>query len=253
MSNITYAFLLSSLAGLSTLIGTIPIFFSVKNKERLISCALSFAAGVMICVSITDLIPEAFILLQSIFQPIPALLFLGIFFTAGIIFSMLIDKLFPQTENSTIQNKKLYRVGIVSMLAIICHNLPEGIATYLTSSQNKGLGLALSIAIALHNIPEGISISIPVYYATNSKKKAFFYTLLSGLSEPLGAMIAFLFLSPIINNFIMSILFSAIAGIMIHISMYELIPEAKVYSYPWYSFLFFIFGFVFMFISHLLM
>lgn len=253
MSNTMYAFVLSFLAGLSTLLGTIPILFKVKNKNTLISASLAFAAGVMICVSMTDLIPEAFALLLGIFRGVPALLLLAIFFTIGLLFSMLVDKLFPVKENSNITNKRLYRVGLVSMMAIILHNLPEGIATFLSSTQNQSLGLALTMAIALHNIPEGISISVPVYYSTNSKGKAFFYTLLSGLSEPLGAFLAFLFLKPFINDFIMSILFSFIAGIMIHISIYELLPESKSYQKSLLPVLFFIIGFGFMMISHLLM
>ena len=126
-------------------------------------------------------------------------------------------------DNKSISNKKLYRLGLVSMLAIIMHNIPEGIATFLSSSTNKGLGLSLALAISFHNIPEGISIAIPIYFSTKSKRKAFFYTLISGLSEPLGAILAYLFLSSIINNFIMSIILSIIAGIMIHISIYELL------------------------------
>lgn len=253
MSNTMYAFVLSFLAGLSTLLGTIPIFFKVKNKNTLISASLAFAAGVMICVSMTDLIPESFALLLGIFRGVPALLLLAVFFTIGLLFSMLVDKLFPVKEDNAITNKRLYRVGLVSMMAIILHNLPEGIATFLSSTQNQSLGLALTMAIALHNIPEGISISVPVYYSTNSKGKAFFYTLLSGLSEPLGAFLAFLFLKPFINDFIMSILFSFIAGIMIHISIYELLPESRSYQKSRLPVFFFIIGFSFMMMSHLLM
>jgi len=253
MSSTLYAFILSFLAGASTLLGTIPILFKIKNKEHLIASSLSFAAGVMICVSFTDLIPEASHLLHQIFKPFPAIIFLFIFFTIGVIFSMMIDKFFPTKENKQIKNQKLYRIGIVSMLAIILHNLPEGIATFLSASENRSLGLALTIAIALHNIPEGISISIPVYYSTGSRKKAFFYTLISGLSEPLGAFGAYLFLSPFVNDFIMSILFCFIAGIMIHISIYELLKESKSYHYPFSTFFFFLFGFIFMLLSHFLM
>lgn len=176
MSTTTYAFVLSFLAGASTLLGVIPILFQIKNKDRLIASCLSFAAGVMICVSFTDLIPEANHLLHSIFKPYPAILLLFIFFTIGVIFSMLIDKFFPTKEESHVTNQKLYRIGIVSMIAIILHNLPEGIATFLSASENRSLGLALTVAIALHNIPEGISISIPVYYSTGSRMRAFFYT-----------------------------------------------------------------------------
>lgn len=252
MSNISKAFLLSFLAGLSTLLGTIPIFFKTKQKSTLIAGALSFAAGVMICVSITDLIPEARTLLETIFLPFPACLILFIFFVIGILFSMFIDRSFPQTEKKNIKNQKLYRIGIVSMMAIILHNLPEGIATFLSSKENITLGLSLTIAIALHNIPEGISISVPVYYATGSRKKAFLYTLISGLSEPLGALVAFLFLSPFINNFIMGSLFSLIAGIMIHISIYELLKESFSYQKRNWTLATFFFGFFFMLFTHFL-
>ena len=246
----SYAFLLSFLAGISTLVGSVPIFWKIKNKERLINGALAFAAGVMICVSITDLIPESLSILTTIFKPVPAILLLFIFFSVGVIFSMLIDTFFP--SNIKVENQKLYHIGLVSMLAIICHNIPEGIATFLSTNQNESLGLSLSLAIALHNIPEGISISIPVFFATGSRKKAFSYTLISGLSEPLGAIVAFLFLKDIMSPFIMSILFGFIAGIMIHIAIYELLKEALCYRNKLFIFLFLVIGFLFMLMSHIL-
>lgn len=138
------------------------------------------------------------------------------------------------------------------MFAIILHNIPEGIATFMASSVNKSLGLSLALAISLHNIPEGISISVPIYYATNSKKKALFSTFLSGISEPFGALLAYLFLSPFINDLLMGCLFAMIAGIMIHISVYELIPTAKKYKVPKIVRMCFILGATFMFISHFL-
>lgn len=246
----SYAFILSTLAGLSTLIGTIPIFFKLKNENNIILMALSFASGVMICVSLTDLIPESFNLLTSIFKGFPALLFLLIFISLGVIISMLIDKFLP-SENSNTSNKKLYRLGLVSMLAIIMHNIPEGIATFLSSSTDKSLGLSLALAISFHNIPEGISIAIPIYFSTKSKLKAFLYTLISGLSEPVGAVFAYFFLASIINNFMMSIILSLIAGIMIHISIYELLEESLSYKKRRLTFIFFSIGFLFMLISKL--
>lgn len=252
MSNFTYAFLLSTLAGLSTLLGTIPIFFKLKNENNIILMSLSFASGVMICVSLTDLIPESFILLTSIFKGFPALLILLIFISFGVIISMLIDKFLPNENNNT-SNKKLYRLGIVSMLAIIMHNIPEGIATFLSSSTNKSLGLSLALAISFHNIPEGISIAIPIYFSTKSKLKAFLYTLISGLSEPVGAVFAYFFLASIINNFMMSIILSLIAGIMIHISIYELLKESLNYKKRILTFIFFSIGFLFMLTSHFLL
>ena len=224
MSNFTYAFILSTLAGLSTLIGFIPLLFNLKNERTIILSSLSFASGVMICVSLTDLIPESFNLLTSIFKCFTALLFLLIFICLGVIISMLIDKFLPSNDNKSISNKKLYRLGLVSMLAI-----------------------------SFHNIPEGISIAIPIYFSTKSRLKAFLYTLISGLSEPLGAILAYLFLSNIINNFIMSIILSIIAGIMIHISIYELLTESLSYKKRRLTFIFFSIGFIFMLISHFLL
>lgn len=252
MSNFMYAFMLSTLAGLSTLIGFIPVLLHLKNEKTIILTSLAFASGVMICVSLTDLIPESFQLLTSIFKGFPALLFLLIFICIGVIASMLIDKFLPKNDNKTITNKKLYRLGLVSMLAIIMHNIPEGIATFLSSTTNSQLGFSLALAISFHNIPEGISIAIPIYFSTKSKRKAFFYTLLSGLSEPLGALIAYLFLANHINNFMMSIIFAIIAGIMMHISIYELLNESLQYKKKFLTFIFFIIGFLFMMASHFL-
>ena len=253
MSQISYAFLFSCMAGLSTLLGTIPIFFSFQEKERFLAATLSFAAGVMITVSLTDLLPESIVLLKNVFFPIPAYLFLFIFFVLGLLLSMFVVRHMQKKETKGVKNQKLYRIGLVSMIAIILHNLPEGIATFLSSSQNMALGLTLTIAIALHNIPEGISISIPVYYATNSRKKACLYTLFSGLSEPFGALVAYLFLAPFINDQIMGFLLSMIAGIMIHISIYELLKEAFSYQKRKTTILSFLFGFIVMLGSHFLL
>ena len=157
------AFILTTLAGLSTLIGTIPIF--IKNKtNKIIISSLSFAAGVMITVSITDLIPESLNYITKTFKIIPTLLIIGIFISLGIILSMTIDKYInPNREG------ELYKVGIISMIAIILHNIPEGIITYLSTEKNIKLGISLTIAIALHNIPEGISIAVPIYYGRKSR------------------------------------------------------------------------------------
>ncbi len=253
MNQIAYAFLLSFLAGFSTLLGMIPILRKSKKKEIMISSSLAFASGVMICVSLTDLIPESYQFIQNTYRSFPALLFLLIFFSIGVLFSNFLDKFLKKNSSLKTKDFKLYRVGIISMLAIIAHNLPEGIATFLSASNNTKLGLVLTIAIALHNIPEGISIAIPIFYSTNSRKKAFFYTLLSGLSEPLGALLAFLFLSPFITPLMMGFLLAIIAGIMIHISIYELFPESWSYHFPKRTFLFFLLGIFFMYLSHVLL
>lgn len=239
------AFIITSLAGLSTLIGTIPIF--IKNKSnKIIVKSLSFAAGVMITVSITDLIPEGINYINNTFKIIPTILITLIFITIGIIISITIDKYINREG-------ELYKVGIISMIAIILHNIPEGIATYLATNANKILGIKLAIAIALHNIPEGISIAIPIYYGTKSRGKALLYTLFSALSEPLGALLAYLFLSKIINDNIMGILMSLIAGIMIQIAVYELIPTSLKYKNKKLSIVYLIIGILFMIINHFIL
>lgn len=252
MTNFTYAFILSSIAGISTLLGLIPLLFNLKNEQKIITTSLAFASGVMIFVSLSDLIPESFQLLKTIFKPFPALIILLIFITTGIIISLLIDKLIPESKEN-IKNKKLYHIGLVSMLAIIMHNIPEGIATFLSSSTNKSLGLSLAFAISLHNIPEGISIAIPIYFSTKNKLKAFIYTLISSLSEPFGALLAFLFLRNIMNNFIMSIILALIAGIMLYIALYDLLKEAIKSKKYQLTITFFIIGVLFMITSHFIL
>ncbi len=233
------ALLLSFLAGLSTIIGSILIFFS-KNKKLLIG-AFAFAAGVMITVSIVDLIPESFSYLSTYYYPFPAVLFVCIFFTLGVILSSFIDHLIPS-------NNSIYKIGIISFIAIMMHNIPEGMATFIASNTDIKLGITLTIAIALHNIPEGITIALPIYYSKNSKKKALFYTAIAGLSEFVGAIVTCLFLKDYITYKFMGFLLAMIAGIMIQISFYELLPEVKKAKEKRAIFYFFI-GSVIMFLS----
>lgn len=241
-------FILTIIAGLSTMLGTILIFLNKKNDKIIIS-SLAFAAGVMLCVSLTDLLPESFSLIFKEKNMFLTIIYMLIFVNIGIIFTMLINRYFPgNLENSN----GLYRVGIISMLAIILHNIPEGIATFMATTSNVSLGLSLAIAIAFHNIPEGISISVPIYYSTKNKFKAILYTLVSGLSEPFGALITYLFLSNFINDNVMGYLFSFIAGIMGYIALYELLPTSKKYKNKKLTYLFFIIGIIFMYITHII-
>lgn len=235
------AFLLTSLAGLSTMIGVIPIFINLKNKEKIITSSLAFAAGVMLCVSITDLIPESIAMLKTYFNGPIVILIAFLFIVIGIISSSLIDKYLPDTNYES-----LYKIGIISMLAIIFHNIPEGIATFISTTKDTSLGFSLATSIALHNIPEGISISIPIYYSTKSKLKAITYTFISALSEPLGAIITYLFLLPFINDILLGLLFSFIAGIMLQISLIELLPKSLSYNYKNATKFFFLIGIIFM-------
>ena len=198
MNIVFLAFLLVSLAGVATMIGVVPIFIHFNNKRIVISACLAFAAGVMVCVSIIDLIPEGMKMIRGYFSEIFVLIISFLVVFLGIIFSYLIDRVVLNHDGDS-----LYRAGILSMIGIIMHNIPEGIVTFISTNQNTMLGISLVIAIGIHNIPEGISISVPIYYSTGSRIKALFYTFLSGLSELLGAFIAYLFLMPIINDLIL--------------------------------------------------
>lgn len=252
MKNTLFSFMLTIIAGFSTMIGMFAIFINKKKHNKIILSSLSFASGVMITVSIIDLIPESIILLRENLSTISTifLCFFGILL--GVIISMLIDYYLPDKPISTTKDKSLFKVGIISMIAIILHNIPEGIATFVSSSNDMKLGISLAVAIAMHNIPEGISISVPIYYSTGSKRKAFIYTFVSALSEPFGALITFLFLKNIINDVILGILFSSIAGIMLQISFCELLPTARKYKYNKYLVIFFILGILFMLLNLIL-
>lgn len=210
------ALTLSLIAGLSTIIGSIFIFFK-KNKNVLLN-SFAFAAGVMITVSLIDLIPESFSYLSTYYYPFPALLFVLICFVIGILISSFIDYYIPE-------NNPIYKIGIISLIAIIMHNIPEGMATFIASNTDIKLGITLTIAIALHNIPEGITIALPIFYSTKSRKRALLYTTIAGLSEFFGALITCIFLKDYITYKFMGYLLAIIAGIMIQISFYELLPE----------------------------
>ena len=248
MGQIGMGFLLSTMAGLSTMIGMLPILFKFKNEKKIIAGSLAFAAGVMLCVSITDLIPEAFMMLRSYYSGLYLSFLIFLFLMIGIILTFFVEKGI-QLEK---QKSSLYQVGIISMLAIILHNIPEGIATFISTTKSTTLGLSMAIAIALHNIPEGISISIPIYYSTKKKTKAFFYTFVSALSEPLGAILTYFFFISFVNPMILGFLFAFIAGVMIFISFSELIPTSREYAYCWLSRVWFIIGILFMLIKFFL-
>lgn len=234
-NNTIFALALSFLAGISTVLGAIIAFGTRKKSDKAITFALGFSAGVMICVSFTDLFPYAEQALMNSYGKFYGVVLTMFYMLSGMIFAMLIDRFIP-SESHVIEvndkkHSKLFRVGFVSMIAITLHNFPEGIATFISSYQDVKLGLSITIAIAMHNIPEGIAVAMPIYYATGSKKKAFKYTLYSGLSEPIGALLAFLLLRPFINEFLLGLIFAFVMGIMLYISFEELIPSSREYGY----------------------
>lgn len=243
MTNLWYAFLITFIAGLATVIGGLIVIFIKKNDNVIIS-SLAFAAGVMMTVSLFDLIPESINMFSNIYKIVPMILIILIFINIGIILSLYVDKKVKITDN------KIYRVGIISLLAMILHNIPEGMATFITTNTNIKLGLALSSSIAAHNIPEGIIIAFPIFYATGSRRKAIIYTLIAGMSELLGGIISFIFLKPFINDFLMGSLYSIIAGIMIFISFNELLPTSLSFKNKKITYISFIIGMIIMIISH---
>lgn len=240
MNKTIFSFIITFLAGLSTLLGVIPIYLNTKYKDTIIPISLSFSAGVMISISLFSLIPESVILIEDNLNTIPTIIISLIFITIGILLSSYIDT----TIEKKITSNKLYKLGIISIIVLILHNIPEGITTFISTNVNQSLGLTLALGVALHNIPEGISIAIPIYYSTNSKIKAIILTLISGFSEFSGAIFAYLFISKYINNFILGTILSITAGIMLQISIYELIPTSFKYKKRRYTIIFLIFGII---------
>ncbi len=247
MNDINYSFIISGLAGLSTMIGTIIIFFRVKNVDKIIGASLAFASGVMITICATDLLPASIDILSNKYATIPIILILSLFLVVGLIISIFINKIVPSNDNN-----KLFRTGILSMFILMLHNIPEGIATFITANDNIKFGVILALAISFHNIPEGISIAVPIYYSTKSKIKALFYTFVAGFSELVGAILAYFFLLPYINEYVFSALYAIISGLMIHISMYELLPTSFKYSSKGTIAKYIVFGILVMIICHFL-
>ena len=242
------ALLVSTIAGLSTMLGALVIFFKFKEKNinKFITASLSFSLAIMIGISITDLIPESTYILLSSYGIGKGILFSFIASIIGIILVKYLHKLMDKTEATN----DLYKLGILNMLALILHNFPEGIATFMSSYKDIELGLKLALAIAFHNIPEGISIAVPIYYATKSKKNAIFKTFLSGIAEPIGAILAFIFLSKYITDELISIILLLVGGIMITLAIEVILPKAKKYNLNKYLYLGLFIGIILILINY---
>lgn len=229
------ALLITVIAGSATLLGALAIFFTKSKNEKIVSCSLGFAAGVMISVSFSDLLPVAQDSLTAYVGESLGIVYTVLFLIMGILFASAIDYFVPHEEFDEEHYDKphpnLYRVGFVSMLAMMLHNFPEGIATFIAGFNDPALGFSLGLAIAFHNIPEGISVAVPIYFATASKFQALKYSFLSGIAEPMGALLAFLVLKPFITPFFLGAVFAIVAGIMLYISLEELIPTSRQYGY----------------------
>lgn len=275
MDNVWFALGLTVFAGMATAIGSIIAFTARRTNYRFLSIATGFSAGVMLYVSFVEIFFKGVESLverygDTLGQWINAASFFG-----GMLLIGLIDNLIPAhgnphetpSEAETLplrdpsapvpdpaaqaaglpkgagsgdrgaQDHKLMRMGLLTALAIGIHNFPEGLVTFLAALQDPSLGVAIAIAIALHNIPEGISVSVPIFYATGSRKKAFLFSALSGLAEPVGAVVGYLGIrfffgggTGAIPSEVMGVLFGAVAGVMVYISLDELLPTSRAYG-----------------------
>ena len=240
-NNVLIAFALTAFAGLSTGIGSAIALFAERTNRAFLAASLGLSAGVMIYVSFVELFPVANEFLAGTFGPSVGTWITAAAFFGGMILTALIDFVVPSYENpheaglvedigGHTELRHLERVGLMTALAIGIHNFPEGLATFFAALPSLAAGIPVAVAIALHNIPEGISVSVPMYYATGSRTKAFIYSFLSGLSEPVGALVGYLILRPFISDTLMGIVFAAVAGVMVFISLDQLIPNAKKYG-----------------------
>lgn len=238
------AFGLTLFAGLATGLGSALAFFAKRTNTKLLCVAMGFSAGVMIYVSFVEIFAKARNCLTTELGNIGGTWVTVLAFFGGISLTALIDKLVPSFENphevhkveemrdknQGYHSQKLYRMGLFAALAIAIHNFPEGLATFASAIKDLKIGIPIAVAVAIHNIPEGIAVSVPLYYATGSRKKAFYYSFLSGLAEPAGALIGYLLLFKFFNDIVFGVLFASVAGIMVFISLDELLPTAQEYG-----------------------
>lgn len=249
---------LTLVAGMSTAIGGLMAFSKTATNTRFLSGALGLSAGVMIYVAFMEMIPESLEVLKGIYTDTTANIYMLIAFFGGMGLIALIDFLIPEDENphefhriENAQNKseKLKRTGFMLAIAIGIHNFPEGMATFVSALDGLDVAIPIVIAIAIHNIPEGIAVSVPILHATGSRRKALTYTIWTGLTEPVGAVFGIVFLLPFWTPMVGALLLAAVSGIMVFISLDELLPGAEEYGHHHYSIAGVILGMLIMAIS----
>lgn len=241
MNNVWIAILFTLIAGLATAIGGLIVVLIKKPSTKFLSLSLGFSAGVMIYVALTEIFKKANESIALTYDPKTALLITSVAFFAGMILIALIDHLIPEeinphevTSEEDVKKQKessLMKMGVFTAVALAIHNFPEGIATFMSALQEPSVAIPIVVAIAIHNIPEGIAVAMPIYYATNNKWKAFYYSLLSGLTEPIGAIVGYLVLMPFLSDTLFGVIFAGVAGIMVYISLDELLPTAEKYGH----------------------
>lgn len=244
--NVLFAFGLTLFAGLATGIGGIIAVMTKHTSKRFLSAALGFSGGVMIYVSFAEILVKANASLSEATNETSGAWITALSFFGGILLILVIDRLIPSAENPhepppldengepeknvTKGDKKLMRMGLMTALAIAIHNFPEGLATFSAALYDPAIGISIAIAIAIHNIPEGIAVAVPIKAATGSRRKALLHSFLSGLSEPIGALVGYTILLQFFSPLTFGILFAGVAGIMVFISLDELIPTAREYD-----------------------
>ena len=228
---------LSLIAGLSTLIGGLLIYLKIQKVNEFITFSLSFSISIMVLISLFDLLPNSVPYLLINYKKIFGIIIVILTFTLGYLTIYLIVAKIKSSSS-------LYRIGLLSMISLMLHNFPEGIAVFMSSFVNIKIGFKLFLAIVLHNIPEGISIAVPFYYGGKSREYSLKYTFISGIAEPIGALISYIFLRNYINNLIISFILVFVSGLMLSLSINEIYPEIKKYNLKLYNYLGYIFGIV---------
>ncbi len=261
-SRILFAFSITLIAGLATGIGGLIAFFARRTKTTFLAFSLGFSAGVMIFISFTEILTKSGDLMRISYNADTAAWLTFLSFVAGIALSAVIDKILPSEGNphelkrveqmnpgtrdpdkpecqgrkqqrygrTALRDPKLMRIGMFTAIAIGVHNFPEGIATFMSAMSDVTVGISIAVAVAIHNIPEGIAVSVPVFYATGSKRKALLWSVLSGFSEPIGAIAGYFILTLFNSDISLGYVFGMVAGIMVYIAFDELLPAAHKYG-----------------------
>lgn len=222
--NDLFPLLLSFIAGISTVLGSFFILFKIKKVGEFVVFSLSFSLGIMTLISFFDLIPSSYPVIINNYGMLYGIIIFVLIFLLGYQSIKLINDRIKDNDSS------LYKIGILSMISLVLHNFPEGIAVFIGALSNTSIGIKLCIAIMLHNIPEGIAISVPLYYSGVEKKRVFVYTLLSGLSEPIGALLAYFILKNFINELFLSMVLVFVSGLMISLALNDILKEVKRYN-----------------------
>ncbi|MEF3192201.1 MAG: zinc transporter ZupT [Campylobacterales bacterium] len=238
------ALFLTLLAGLSTALGAAVALFVRERRTGLLAFGLGFSAGVMLYVSFVEILPGARHAFEALTTSKEAEMAALLAFFGGMALTFAIDWAVPdeinphELKNSNqidsalaISSSSLKKTGIVTALALALHNFPEGFATFVASMQSSQLGIMIALAVAIHNIPEGMAVALPLYYATGERRRAFYYAMLSGLAEPVGALAGYFLLYPLLGPLTLGVVFGGVAGVMVYVSLDELMPAARTFGY----------------------